>query len=315
MPWCPKCKAEFREGITTICNDCNVELVDELLVEADLVSIYGTELEDIANRLVAYLNYSEMNATVAFDKENQMYMIAVPTKQQKKAEKLASAFRLVEQENAMQDSTSMEVDTVSSNDEDSVSSDNNSVSSDVVDTVSSFEGDDEYPLEEEDIEDTTEESELEEENSTTYIMKADQYSDLKSTVWIFLLFGVVGLIVVLLNIVGILTFLNGVLPNTVMGILFLVFIYIGLSSQQKAKKVQPEIDIEIQLTKDINNWLKSNVTEAFLASHHDENLSDELNFLLKIAAIKKLIITNFGTQNSSYLDRIIEEFYNETFDK
>ena len=29
MPWCPKCKAEYREGFT-ICSDCNVELVTEL---------------------------------------------------------------------------------------------------------------------------------------------------------------------------------------------------------------------------------------------------------------------------------------------
>jgi hypothetical protein len=29
MPWCPKCKAEYREDFT-ICADCKVELVDEL---------------------------------------------------------------------------------------------------------------------------------------------------------------------------------------------------------------------------------------------------------------------------------------------
>lgn len=29
MPWCPKCKSEYREGITT-CADCKVELVEDL---------------------------------------------------------------------------------------------------------------------------------------------------------------------------------------------------------------------------------------------------------------------------------------------
>ena len=29
MPWCPKCKNEYIEGITT-CADCGVELVEEL---------------------------------------------------------------------------------------------------------------------------------------------------------------------------------------------------------------------------------------------------------------------------------------------
>ena len=29
MPWCPKCKNEYREGITT-CVDCNEALVEDL---------------------------------------------------------------------------------------------------------------------------------------------------------------------------------------------------------------------------------------------------------------------------------------------
>ena len=28
MPWCPKCKSEYREGFT-VCADCGSELVDE----------------------------------------------------------------------------------------------------------------------------------------------------------------------------------------------------------------------------------------------------------------------------------------------
>lgn len=29
MPWCPQCKAEFREGFTR-CSDCDTDLVDKL---------------------------------------------------------------------------------------------------------------------------------------------------------------------------------------------------------------------------------------------------------------------------------------------
>ena len=29
MPWCPKCKNEYREGFT-VCSECGVELVDSL---------------------------------------------------------------------------------------------------------------------------------------------------------------------------------------------------------------------------------------------------------------------------------------------
>lgn len=34
MPWCPKCKAEYREGFN-LCANCNIELVNELEPELD----------------------------------------------------------------------------------------------------------------------------------------------------------------------------------------------------------------------------------------------------------------------------------------
>lgn len=35
MPWCPKCKCEYREGFT-ICADCDEDLVEELQPEAEI---------------------------------------------------------------------------------------------------------------------------------------------------------------------------------------------------------------------------------------------------------------------------------------
>ena len=35
MPWCPKCKAEFREGFTE-CSTCQVPLVDSLPEENEV---------------------------------------------------------------------------------------------------------------------------------------------------------------------------------------------------------------------------------------------------------------------------------------
>lgn len=35
MPWCPKCKAEYREGFTE-CSSCHVPLVDELPAENEV---------------------------------------------------------------------------------------------------------------------------------------------------------------------------------------------------------------------------------------------------------------------------------------
>ncbi len=46
--WCPKCKTEYRDGIT-VCADCNTPLVKELPFEVDTFS--AEEKIDIMNRL------------------------------------------------------------------------------------------------------------------------------------------------------------------------------------------------------------------------------------------------------------------------
>ncbi len=40
MPWCPKCKNEYREGIK-VCADCGVELVSEPLENAPVPLTFG----------------------------------------------------------------------------------------------------------------------------------------------------------------------------------------------------------------------------------------------------------------------------------
>jgi hypothetical protein len=146
-------------------------------------------------------------------------------------------------------------------------------------------------------------------------MKADEYKDLTGSVWIFLVFGVAGFVFVILNVIGILSIFSGWVPNAVMGALFLSFIYIAISTNQKAKKIQSEIEAENELTEKINEWLEQNVTESFLASLDDSNTSEELNYIKKIDTIKEMLIQEFGHQNLSYLDRVIEDFYATTFYK
>ena len=134
------------------------------------------------------------------------------------------------------------------------------------------------------------------------------------TVLIFCFFGVAGLIFVLLNVVGVLSFLNGFFPYTVMSALFLLFIYIAVSTNQKAKTVKTGIDKENKLTEQINQWLTLNVTENFLSSIHDDDSSSELNYIKAIDTIKEMLLGEFGVQNLAFLDRLIEEYYNRTFD-
>ncbi len=58
MSWCPKCKNEYRAGIT-VCPDCNEELMEELTEAAELefVPLFQTDNEELLSKLVKYLTH------------------------------------------------------------------------------------------------------------------------------------------------------------------------------------------------------------------------------------------------------------------
>ncbi|MEG1362086.1 MAG: hypothetical protein RSC69_05980 [Lachnospiraceae bacterium] len=58
MPWCPKCKTEYVDGIQ-ICADCGMELVDELPLEKEDASIPPKEQPEKPKLVPAYVKKSE----------------------------------------------------------------------------------------------------------------------------------------------------------------------------------------------------------------------------------------------------------------
>lgn len=319
MPWCPKCKMEYQEGVAA-CPDCKIDLVESLEEAVILIPIVQTEDKKIADKFSRYLEYSNLKSEVSFNEENEIYVVSVDRKMEKQAKKLYKAFYYVESDNQIQavmEELNKKKTEVSVDEEGQSSPEKDpDESGETMDDDTIYEQADTESKEEFTPEITDEEftDTIDEDHSRAYVMKADQYKDLAGTVGIFLFFGVVGLAVVLLNVVGILTFLNGWLPNTVMGALFIFFIYVALSTNQKAKKIQSEIDAENKLTEEINQWLEANITKSYLSSIYNDAVSEELNYIKATDKIKELLIKKFGNQNLAYLDRLIEEHYSNSID-
>lgn len=348
MPWCPKCRTEYRDGVTE-CADCKTALVDRL--DDELIPFFQAEDKRVADRLSDFFEYSGLKSAVFRDEENDCYIVAIDPKKQMEAKKLYQAFYFVERERMLkgesdiftklEDEQAQEADEPASDDEKpdetatGSSSDDEKPDEAVKENSSA---DEESPFviieEEDDLEKsedyeadeakdsknslakggrTSSEASSEEDDSTEYVMKADRYKDLTGTVWMFLIFGLGGLVFVLLNILGILKILTGWLPNTIMAALFIFFLYVSLSTAIRAKKLKAEIAAEEELTKKINDWLAGNVTKDFLKKISDENASSEVNYLEQVAAIKEMLEKEFGKQNPAYIDRLIEEYYNKTF--
>ena len=54
MPWCPKCKSEYREGFT-VCADCGCELVEEEQLEERVTLTFGDEDQMKTLKMTAFV--------------------------------------------------------------------------------------------------------------------------------------------------------------------------------------------------------------------------------------------------------------------
>lgn len=151
-------------------------------------------------------------------------------------------------------------------------------------------------------------------SSCAYVNKEEKYLELKSTASTFIFLGIFGIIFLILNITGTFSIINGVVSITVMGLMFIGIIYIGVTSYIKSRITKSEIGSENDLTNNINRWLTENITLAKLNEMNDETVSSEINFLHKLDRIKEMVMNEFGEINDSYLDRLVEEFYNDNFE-
>lgn len=270
MPWCPKCKNEYVNGIEK-CADCDIELLDELGDVDDCIIVLHLNDEDTAIKFIKFLEFSKIQgATYSFEEETTTWIILSPSILVKDIQKLYLAFRSVEEETK----------------------------------------------EEQQAQESNEDKEIETPLATTatYTKKKDKYEDLKSSATTFLIFGALGIVFVILNVVGVLSILGTLISQLVMGALFIGFIYIGLNSHKHAKLVQNQVGEEDNLTLAITSWLKNNVSESVFDTIYDENLSEEINFFNKLEQMKEMISNQFGDLNESYLDQIVEEFYNDNFE-
>ncbi len=153
------------------------------------------------------------------------------------------------------------------------------------------------------------------EKTQTYVKKEEQYKDLKSSAFSFIVISIIGILLLSINAMGIISVFNGTLTYIVMGGMFLVFLYIGINSFIKANKVKGQISGENQETDAINSWLSENITKESLNELVNPNDGEEVQFMQKIERMKELILNQFGELDDLYLDHIVEEYYNNHFEE
>jgi hypothetical protein len=325
MPWCPNCKTEYRQGIT-VCGDCGSELVAEQPTDVNYVQLNVMETEEIAQKLIKYLEYSKIDGRYEYSEQELGFVVQVREEDLKKAQKAFHAFYDVEFKRLTENNTTTAAPTTDREKEE-----------DSEDGEFDQEFDEEFEDNfEEDTEEDFDKEASKKETPNEYILddleqekrkvtkmmyeggayekKREKSKEMKSTAITFFAFGVLGLGFVVLNFLDVIKYLQGPLPYTVMIVMFIGFIAIGFNSLDRAKKAAKDAILEEETTSNITKWLDEQINDETLASMKDSTLSEEANFIRVMEGIKTLVTDQFGQLDDAYLDYVTEEYYNNRFD-
>ena len=145
-----------------------------------------------------------------------------------------------------------------------------------------------------------------------YINEKERYNDVKSTGYSFTIISVIGFILLILmwtNTLPInIDITNKIMTSVVMGILFTIFLIIGIKSFLSLKKIQESADNQEKINSNIITWFFDNIDAAFDTAS-EENYFDTYN------TISEILTSQFPTLREEELDYITEAIISKINDE
>lgn len=299
MPWCPKCKLEYVEGIK-VCPDCGSTLVETLekLKESSLRTVFCGN-EAVSERIAQFLDYSHIKSVTAGKLTPKGYPVLVSEKEYEEAMKLVQVFMYNEMQRAgqmqqMQQLKKQQEEAQTENPEE---------------------------MQEESAQQSvpSKQSSRQPQKSGAYIKKADKYEDMHSSGIMLLGVGGIGAVLMVLKFIGVIPLNIGkasFLFDITMSALFLFFIVAGLSSLKRAKELKSEVGEEEKNTNDLNAWFYSEFDAEKIDSivFDDDDTQEELKYFNRSSFIRQALLHHQPDIDSAYLEDLAENIYQHLYE-
>lgn len=286
MPWCPKCKNEYVEGIR-VCADCGAELV-EALEKAGGSPVLSGEQEQM-ERLKHFLEYNEFKtAEMEYDAAEDVWELFIGEEERAKA---VMAVRIFVQQESLKETEDEDL----KKREDAGGAPQEAQSSQT-DASSTYKG--------------------------TYQNSAKRAEENRSSGYMLMIVGGIGLAAILLMFLDVIelpvALMNKYMICGVMGGLFVLFIVMGIMSLKSSKVLAVKAESEDNLTSQMKRWCADNLTAEIVDRDLFDSESDagmeEINYFKRTEKMKQMISHQFMNLDDAFLDSFIEDYYSVIYE-
>lgn len=284
MPWCPKCKSEYREGFT-VCADCGCELVEEQMDERVSLT-FGDE--DQMKALEAFLKSNQIQGVeLKRDESDGLCELLVDSRSKQKAVGMMQVFLVQESRRAEEKRRSEEGQ-----------ADGGEAETQLREAVAASKAFG---------------------SSSLYQDSSQRADENRSSAWVLLIVGVLGLAVVVLGILGILPLKlgNPYLFYGVMGAVFVLFVVAGVVSMKNAKIFAGKAESENSLRSTMLDWCRQNFDgQAIDREIGIGDDSEEVRYFNRTAYLREKLNHQFVNLDQDFLEQFIDDqVYGMVFDE